>query len=254
MVYIVAEIGVNWDGRYELLEEMISKAKQCGCNAVKFQAYDNNIVGEHPERERFLNTTITKDNVDTVNEIARKIGIEWFCTPMYPEAVDFLDPFVKKFKIRVCDGRPLLENKITSLLKKALDTGKEIIISCENTPRNCVYYDNSRIKWLYCVPKYPSSLSDLDFTLLSDFDGFSNHCPNLIAPLTACILGAEIIEMHVTSDKSKNFIDNNVSFDFQELANFTKMVKAALQIKTNVRKIKYVTYLEHKNEQSTRSD
>ena len=225
MVFVVAEIGVNWEGDFELARQMMINAKNAGCNAVKFQAYSEDMVKEHLGCSRLMNSTITKNNIETINGLAKSVGIEWFCTPMYPEAVDMLEPFVKRFKIRVYDGKPLLENKTTELFERILKTGKEIIISSQISPRNTKYFEHSKIKWLYCIPKYPCSLSDLDFRSIKDFDGFSNHCPHIIAPLTAAILGAKIIEVHITSDKSQNFIDNNVSFDYQELNELVKQIR-----------------------------
>ena len=124
MVFVVAEIGVNWDGNFELAKEMMNKAKEAGCNAIKFQAYLEGMVKDHPERPRLMASTITKANVETINELSKSVGIEWFCTPMYPEAVDMLEPFVKKLKIRLADGKPLLENKTSELLQRVLKTKK----------------------------------------------------------------------------------------------------------------------------------
>lgn len=231
MVFVVAEIGVNWDGNFELVKEMMHHAKEAGCNAVKFQAYLESMVKDHPERSRLLNATITKTNVKIINELANSTGIEWFCTPMYAEAVDFLDPYVKRFKIRASDGKILFEDKISELIERVLKTGKEIIISSQMSPRNTRYFDNSKIQWLYTVPKYPCELSDLDFRNIKDFDGFSNHYPHFIAPLAAAILGAKIIEIHITSDKSKNYIDNAVSFDYKELNELVKLIRFTEQLR-----------------------
>src|SRR3989442_2315571 len=214
MVFVVAEIGVNWDGSFDLAKSMITRAKECGCNAVKFQSFDENIVKNHSEKSRLMNSSITKRNVETINELAKSVEIEWFCTPMYSDAVGILEPYVSKFKIREFDGRPLLEGKTTEMLEMVLKTGKEIIVSAQKSSKNTKYFGHPKIKWLYVVPKYPCSLSDLDFTNIKNFDGLSNHSPYIIAPLTAVILGAKIIEIHITSDKSKNFIDNNVSLDY----------------------------------------
>ena len=60
---------------------------------------------------------------------------------------------------------------------------------------------------------------------MNDFNGYSNHCPNILAPVVAVILGAKIIEVHVTSDKKKNFIDNPVSFDFIELKEMVSQIR-----------------------------
>jgi len=231
MALIIAEIGVNWDGDLVLVKDMIKKSKDAGCNAVKFQAFEEQQIKGHPESNRLLKSTISKYNIEQINQIAKQIGMEWFCTPMYPDAVEMLNPFVKRFKIRELDGRPLLENKTTPLIKKILGTKKQIIISSFQSPKNSKFYNQPLIKWLYCVPRYPCTIDELDFNKIKDFNGYSNHCTQIIAPLTAAILGAEIIEIHITSDKKKDYADNNVSFDYLELFDLVKNIRLAEIIK-----------------------
>jgi N,N'-diacetyllegionaminate synthase len=231
MVFVVAEIGVNWDGNFDLAKSMMINAKVCGCNAVKFQSFNENIVKDHPEKSRLMSSSISEKNIEMINELAESVGIEWFCTPMYLQAVDMLEPYISRFKIREFDGRPLLEGKTTDLLERVLRTGKEIIVSSQRSPKDTKYFGHKQIKWLYVVPKYPCSLLDLDFKSMREFNGFSNHCPEIIAPVVASVMGAEIIEVHITSDKTKNFIDNNVSFDFKELKECIRLINLARQIK-----------------------
>jgi len=224
MVFVVAEIGVNWDGDYELVKEMMNKAKKCGCDAVKFQAYDYDIVKDHVESERLMKSTISKDNIDKIHQISQEIGIEWFATPMYPDAVDLLEPYVKRYKVRVADGKNLFQNKHSEIINKIIKTDKNVIVSVEKSPKKLALNKNKNVTWLYCVSKYPCEFSELDFSNISEFDGYSNHCPHFLAPLTAVILGAKIIELHITSSKSNNFVDNNVSFDYDELENVVKLI------------------------------
>ena len=231
MVFVIAEIGVNWDGDRELVEQLMSKSKKIGCNAVKFQAFSEDLVNAHPEKDRLMKSTITASNIEIIDKLANSIGIEWFCTPMYPEAVDLLNPFVDRFKIRELDGRLVLQDQNSEILQKILKTGKQVILSSQRSPKNSKLFDNTQIKWLYCVPKYPCDLKDLDFTDMKYFDGFSNHSKEIIVPLVAATLGAEIIEVHVTLDKSKNYIDNNVSFDFNELGEIVRNIRLIEKIK-----------------------
>lgn len=231
MTFIVSEIGVNWDGDFSLLQKMMNSSKKCGCNAVKFQAYNKEIVGAHPENARLMKSTITSENIEKIDSLAKEVGIEWFATPMYLEAVDLLNPYVKRFKIRELEGRKIVKNENSELFEKVLNTKKEIIISSEKSPIESKYYKNSNIKWLYCVPKYPCELSEINFSFLNEFDGYSNHSPKIIAPLSSAILGAEIIEIHVTTDKNQNFIDNNVSFDFEHVKKLIKLIKEFEKIK-----------------------
>ena len=228
---IIAEIGVNWDGNFKLLKKMMREAKSAGCDLVKFQAFTKDMIKAHPESKRLEKSSVSKENIQQINDLANEIGIEWFCTPMYPEAVDFLNPYVKRFKIRELDGRTILKNKTTKLFEKILKTNKEAIISCESSPRKSKFFGLKNLKWLYCVPKYPCSLESLDFTKMKDCDGFSNHSNEMIIPVVSAVLGAEIIEIHVTLDKNGDFIDNNVSFDFSELRKMIKMIRLTEKIK-----------------------
>ena len=131
MVCITGEIGVNWDGNFKIAEQMMIEAKNANCDAVKFQAFNEEIVKNHPEKERLLKTAISNENIKQIDSISKKIGIEWYCTPMYYDAIDFLDPFVNRYKIRNMDSVVLHENKTSLLLDKVLDSKKEIIISSE---------------------------------------------------------------------------------------------------------------------------
>ena len=227
MVFITAEIGVNWEGDFILLEKMMRDAKNAGCDAVKLQAFDEKIVSEHPKKSRLLKSSVSRDNIEQINSISKKMNIEWYCTPMYPDAIDFLDSFVKRYKIRYNDSLPLHENKTTPLISKALETEKQIIVSTQGSPKQLELYNNNNVKWLYVVPKYPCSINELDFSNLSDFDGFSNHCIHFLAPLSAVMLGAKMIEIHVTSNKDKDFIDNPVSFDTSETEKLITLIRYA---------------------------
>lgn len=227
MTFIVAEIGVNWDGDFDLVKKMMLNAKQADCNAVKFQSFNEDTVKDHPQKERLLKSSITEDNIHEIDRIANTVDVEWFSTPMYPDAVDFLDSFVKRFKLRFHDGVSLLENKTTKLFEKIISTKKEVIVSSQTSPLDSKFYEHEQIKWLYVVPKYPCKIEDIDFTRIKEFNGYSNHCPHILVPLAATILGANIIEIHITSDKSGDFVDNSVSFDFNELKNLVGLIRQA---------------------------
>lgn len=233
MVFLISEIGVNWDGDFDLLKEMMEKSKEIGFDAVKFQAFLPAMVKEHPEFSRLAKSSVSSGNIDEIDRLSKEVGIEWFATPMYKEAVNLLNPFVNKFKIREFDGREIVEGITTEIFEEIKNTGKEIIISSQKSPKNSRFYKNSKIKWLYCEPKYPCTFEEINFKDLDDFDGFSNHTPHFLAPLMANILGAEIIEIHITSDKNKDFVDNNVSFDYNEAINLVSLINSSEKIIKN---------------------
>ena len=69
MIFLVAEIGVNWDGDFKLVREMIENAKEAGFNAVKFQAYNKEIIKDHPEVNRLIKCAISAENIDEINNM-----------------------------------------------------------------------------------------------------------------------------------------------------------------------------------------
>ena len=69
--YIIAEIGINHNGDMDLAKELILKAKNSGCNAVKFQKRD--IESVYSEEE--LNTPRESPFGTTTRE--QKEGIEF---------------------------------------------------------------------------------------------------------------------------------------------------------------------------------
>ena len=229
-MFLVAEIGVNWNGNFELLKNMLINAKNAGFDSVKFQSFNEKIIGEHTRKKDLLASSVTEKNVNIINDLTTNVGIDWFSTPMYSEAIDFLLPYVKRFKIRELDCRLLLENKITPLIQKIIDTKKEVLISVNTLPHTSEFNKNKQIKWLYCVPKYPCDFNDIDFKNIKKFNGYSNHCNDYNAILETVKMGAEIIEIHVTQDKKGNYIDNSVSFDFDECKNIINKIK---EIKNN---------------------
>ena len=52
VVSVISEIGVNWDGDFDVVREMITKSKNIGCDAVKFQSFDEKNLGNHTEKSK----------------------------------------------------------------------------------------------------------------------------------------------------------------------------------------------------------
>ena len=77
----------------------------------------------------------------------------------------------------------------------------------------------AKVDYLYCISKYPTSLSDLHFSLVdfSRYSGFSDHTVGINAALMAMSRGAKIIEKHLTLDKNLYGPDHQGSMTPKEL-------------------------------------
>ena len=82
MVFVVAEIGVNWDGDFELVKQMMYESKILQLRAVKFQAFTFEMVKDHPESKRLMNSSITKENVEKIGQAGKPFDICYLPTQL----------------------------------------------------------------------------------------------------------------------------------------------------------------------------
>ena len=79
MVFVIAEIGVNWDGDFDLVKKMIRESKNAGCDAVKFQSYEEEMIKNHPQKSRLLKSAINKENIELIHldlKLINKEGLD----------------------------------------------------------------------------------------------------------------------------------------------------------------------------------
>lgn len=224
MVLIVAEIGVNFRNLSEA-KKMIGLAKQCGADCVKTQVYKPEHVNGHPRQKELEEIMLTPEKIKFLKEAADGCGIEFFATPMFLEAVDWLEEVgVKRYKIRYADRYN------DKLITKINSTGKPYITSCSfeyvrNHKMICVMLNQG---WLaFCIPEYPPS-NIIVPERFDVFHGYSSHYSSIVPPLVAAARGCEYLEVHIKQDKYSGGykpIDDAVSITFSQLAELCRLVR-----------------------------
>ena len=128
--YIIAEIGSNWEGSVSRAKKIIQKCNEASVDAVKFQMWrTDDLYQNHPQYDLIKRSELTFVKAEKLKKFSDDEGIEFFCSPFYPEAVDFLDKLgVKRFKVasRTCT---LNDPHSLETLKKIAETKKPVIIS-----------------------------------------------------------------------------------------------------------------------------
>ena len=245
-VTIVAECGVNFKTFQEAIS-MINGAKvlAAGIDKVKFQCYDKRVLKgvREPLFSQLMEIQVDEHRAGVLMDAGKANDIEVLFTPMYPEAVDFLERLgVKTYKIRERDGAALVSKdgsasavEPTPLIKKVMDTNKQVYISVQRKPLDQYWLHHPRISYLYCKPQYPARLEDLELWRCAYNYGFSCHTPDIMAPVTAAVLmqthieenTAKVIEVHVSNEPKSSYPDGNVSFNFDELKTIVGMIRKA---------------------------
>lgn len=205
-VNIIAEIGINHQGSLSRACEMISVAKDCGADAVKFQSYTvANLGYKDPPLNALLETCrFSPLEHFTLKECADALGIEFMSTPFDKEWADFLVSMGVK-RLKISSGKA--HDRAFMAHVRAL--GVPLIISngmCDQETFRDVTQPRDTV--LYCVSEYPAPLSKIDFRKMAKLRhtyfsvGFSDHTAQWQTCVLAAAAGAEVVEAHLTLDRA----------------------------------------------------
>ena len=233
--FIVAEIASNWEGSLVKATKLIQESKNAGVDAVKFQIWRANDLynNKHPNWNFIKKSEITFEKAKKLKQISNKIGIEFFCSAFYPEAIEILEKLkVKRYKIasRTC----LLKDPFSlETLTAKSNTKKPVIISMGmggNKKKIEKIFSKNQKTFCYCISEYPTSINKIDWKDAVKFDGFSDHTLGITAPLIFATLKKQnkskniIIEKHVKLKNSKG-PDASSSIDTSELSVMVKSIR-----------------------------
>ena len=233
--FIVAEIASNWEGNFIKAEKLMQKSKNAGANAVKFQIWRAHDLynNKHPDWKFIKKSEITLEKAIKLKKIADKIGIEFFCSAFYPEAIDILEKLkVKRYKIasRTC---LLKDPHSLETLKKIAITKKPVIISMGmggniNLIRNI--FSRNKTLFCYCISEYPTDFKKINWKKALSFNGFSDHTLGINAAIIFAALKHQtktkscFIEKHVKLKNSKG-PDADTSIDTNQLSDLVNYVR-----------------------------
>ena len=125
-ILIVAEIGNNHEGNFEVACRMVEAAADAGVDAVKFQTFKTKLFTSNADPARFERLSkfeLPQVQFTQLAALAAKRGIIFFSTPLDLESAAFLAPLVPVFKIASGD------NNFWPLIELVAGSGKPVIIS-----------------------------------------------------------------------------------------------------------------------------
>lgn len=253
--YIVAEIGQNHNGDIMIAKKLIDMSAQCGADAVKFQKrdmsceltseafnnpYDNpNSFGKtYGEHRTFLE--FNEEQHKELKEYSQAARITYFVTPCDIPSVEMMErigvPFYKVAS-RDITNIPLLE--------KLAETGKPIIISTGMADKqdiedalNAIGRDNSSVIIMQCTSEYPLSLENVNLRAINTIRhkfgflvGLSDHHSGIITAVAASLMGACIVEKHITLSRAMKGSDHAGSLErwgLEKLVDYIRAVELAM--------------------------
>ena len=209
---LIAEIGENHYGRWDVCRGMVEAAAASGATIAKFQTYTADQFGrDHEWYEEFEKVAMPPEVHFEMQTLCRELGIGFLCSTFTRRSSAFL---VDRMG---CDALKLASSTVPHL--ELLDD-----VNCRADQVKTVYLSTGmatldevksavdhldRIEHLFllqCTSQYPTDDESVNLramlTLREAFPGcqvgFSDHSRGLEACTAAAALGAEVIEKHFT--------------------------------------------------------
>ena len=248
-VFIVAEIGNNHEGDFELAKKLIIEAANAGVDAVKFQTCNPELFISSSDQERIKRLKqfqLNNKQLIELSLLAKNLGIIFFSTPFDFQSAEFLNQIQAIFKISSGD------NTFSPLIKKIANYGKPTIVST-----GMLNMDGVRTlyrQWnefggniknlclMHCISSYPAPINEVCLSAITAMKqefpeviiGYSDHALGIEAAILSVIAGARIIEKHFTIDKNhSDFRDHQLSANPSEMAILVSEVRRLTTIYGN---------------------
>lgn len=244
---IIAEAGVNHNGRLDIALKLCDKAKLAGADCVKFQTFiAKNLASKYAKKAEYQKTKTNQNQLHMLKNLelsfddfiilknyCDKINLCFCSSPFDLESIDFLTKLNLKF-LKIPSGEitnlPYLLkiSKSKSKSKIILSTGMSTITEIQQTLKIL----NSDVSLLHCTTQYPTPYEDVNLnainTLKNTFNlpvGYSDHTLGVEIGISAVALGATIIEKHFTLDTNMQGPDHKSSLNYKDFKYFVTCIK-----------------------------
>lgn len=250
--FVIAEAGVNHNGRVDLAEQLVDIAADAGCDAVKFQTFDpvalaapsadkadyqRETTGSGGSQLEMLNALVlSRDAHARLQQRAHDRGLVFLSTPFDEASADFLDELgVPAFKVSSGDltNDFLLRHIAAKHRPMLLSTGMATLDEVHAAIRTVEAGGTSEIALFHCVSNYPAQPADCNLRAIATMReatakpvGWSDHTQGIDVTVAAVALGAELVEKHFTIDRTLPGPDHRASLEPGELAAMVRGIRA----------------------------
>lgn len=243
-------MGVNHNGKLSLAKKLIEYAKFAGADFVKFQCYNtNDLVTDKAKKAKYQKKfnkfetqkqmlkkyEFSEKDFKYLKNYCNKIGIKFLISIFDLKSLNL----AKKMGLRLIK-LPSGELNNFELVEQIAKGKNEIILSSGmasfaeigKTIKFLKKRLKKRLTVLHCISSYPTKPNQVQIQNMLEIKkrfnvniGFSDHTDSFEAAISATVLGATVIEKHLTLNKKMKGPDHSSSLDPAEFINFVKLIR-----------------------------
>ena len=251
--YLIAEIGINHNGDLDIAKKLIDATNACGWHCAKFQKRNPEVcVPDHQKNikrdtpwgrltylEYKYKVEFEKPEYDTINEYCLDKSLAWAVSVWDLDSLEFIKdykvPFIKIPSAHITNKELFIESA-KSGIPIILSTGMSNWEIVDEAVELISKYTNEFVI-LHCNSTYPAPHEELNLNVIPRMKerygcmvGYSGHEFDLEPSVLAVVLGAQIIERHITLDHKMWGTDQSSSLEVHAMDLLRKRLKDVKKI------------------------
>lgn len=232
---VIAEIGINHNGDMSICKKLIDTAKSCGCDAVKFQKRDIDLVytsdfldspRESPwgntQRDQKSGLEFDESEYVEIDNYCKEKKIDWFASAWDRNSQQFLRKFNLKYN-KVASAM-IVDLKLLEMIAEEgrhtfISTGMSTLQDIDSAveifrSKNCSF------ELMHTISTYPMKDEDANLSVINTLRnrynvnvGYSGHETGVAISCAAAAMGISSLERHITLDRAMYGSDQSASLE-----------------------------------------
>jgi N-acetylneuraminate synthase/sialic acid synthase len=254
-IFIIAEVGQNHNGDFDLAKKYIDTFSDIGADAVKFQIRDNKYLFSKETYNKEYNSEnafgptygshrekleLNKNDVAKLADYSRQKKTFFMSTPFDEPSLEFLlsiDVDILKIASFDLGNLPLIDKIGKSKKPVVISIGggnsNQIDSSIQILKKN-----KTEFSILHCVSEYPCPHDRLGLVNILNLKkkypdiviGLSDHFNGILSGPVAYMLGARVFEKHVTFNRASKGTDHSFALEPDGFKKFVRDIHRTPQM------------------------
>ena len=246
--YFIGEIGINHNGSLQNTKKLIDAVSACNWDCAKFQKRDPDVCVPEHQKSKLRSTPwgemtyieykhrveFGKKQYDYINDYCAEKPIDWSASVWDLNSLDFLLqynlPYIKIPSAMITNSK-LLEESAKSGVPIIMSTGMSSLREVDDAV-DLVTKHTDNFVLMYTNSSYPTPKKELNLSLIPFLQerysctiGYSGHEEDLEPTVIACVLGAKVVERHITLSHEMWGTDQKSSLEVVGMDKLYKRIK-----------------------------